>query len=242
LETRKAPPPYDKQFVRAWGIEQGINKRKPNNADDVAWVHSLQVPQNLIEQTTRIYRYIFWRLTGSTIEGYLRYKMGVNVSVRIPRIAVVCGSESDLSVVRPVLANYAKDTARISASVMSCHQNPHDVVGYSENGSDADAIICVGGKAFALPGIVDAFAHAAKKDVPIIGVALGELGSKSLLAAQLSIEELPGSPVIMDEINGGVYTGAEGLCAAINRVIVGELPPPKSRTEKPVQLDVFRNF
>lgn len=240
LEKRKAPPPYDKQLVRAWGIEQGINKRKPENSDNVAWVHSLEVPQMLIEQTTRIYRYIFWRLTGMTIERYLRDKMGVNINRKIPSIQVICGSDSDLPVIKPVLSEFTRESAEISVSVMSCHRNPLDVMEFAET-SGADVIICVGGKAFALPGVVDAFAHAAKKDVPVIGVALGEPGSKSLLAAQLSIEEVPGTPIIMDEISG-VYTGPQGLRAALSRIVDGELPPPKSRTEKPVQLDAFKNY
>jgi phosphoribosylaminoimidazole-succinocarboxamide synthase len=240
LETRKAPPPYDKQLVRAWGIEQGINKRNPENPDDVTWVHSLEVPKKLIEQTTRIYRYIFWRLTGMTIERYLRERMGVSVSRKVPSIQVICGSDSDLPAIKPVLLEFTREHAEISASVMSCHRNPVHVMKFAE-ASCADVIICVGGKAFALPGVLDAFSHYYENDIPVIGVALGEPGSKPLLAAQLSIEEVPGMPVVMDEING-VYTGPQGLRSAINRVISGELPPPKPRTAKPVQINVFKNY
>lgn len=242
LGTRKAPPPYDKQLVRAWGIEQGINKRKPENPEDVAWVHSLVVPKKLIEQTTRIYCYIFWRLTGLTIDRYLREKLGVKVSRKIPSIQVICGSESDWPIVRHVVTSVLPEDAKLTVHIMSCHRNPYQVVDFTKDGSETDAVICVGGKAFALPGVIDAFAHASHHgDIPVIGVALGEPGSKSLLAAQLSIEEVPGTPVIMDEI-AGVYTGSQGLRAAINRVVDGELPPPKPRTEKPVQTNVFKNF
>ncbi len=77
---------------------------------------------------------------------------------------------------------------------------------------------------------------------PFIGVALGEPGSRSFEAAKLSIEELPDTPVIIDEIAGSCYCGISGLLQAINRVIDGELPPPKLRTEKSVQMDAFKNF
>jgi len=67
---RKAPQAYDKQYVRNWGIELGINKRKPSNPDDVRWVHGLVVPVRTIEHTTRIYEHIFQRITGRSLEMY----------------------------------------------------------------------------------------------------------------------------------------------------------------------------
>lgn len=243
LETRKAPPPYDKQLVRAWGIEQGINKLDPESPEGAKRVHSLVVPDDLIRQTTQIYRYIFWRLTGKTIETYLQKNMGVQVFFRpIPKVVIVCGSESDLPAVRKVLDRFFTNVAHVSVHVMSCHRNPFEIVGSAEKGFEADAIIGVGSKALALPGMIDAFARAKKSDVPVIGVALGQPGSKELLAAQLSIEELPSTPVIMDETSGQCYTGEEGLFNAIRRVAFGELPPAKPRVEKPVVMDAIRNF
>ena len=72
----------------------------------------------------------------------------------------------------------------------------------------------------------------------MIGVAIGQPGSKSLQAAQLSIEELP-NPVITNEIEGCCYKSSD---QALSRIIWGELPPPKPRVEKPVQMNVFKNF
>ncbi|MFH1968104.1 MAG: phosphoribosylaminoimidazolesuccinocarboxamide synthase [bacterium] len=240
---RKAPPPYDKQLVRAWGITQGINKLKPENPDDVVKVQSMVVPDSLIKQTTRTYRYIFWRLTGCTIESYLCKKMGVSVERKVKTIAIVCGSESDLPVVRDVFATILPQEAKLAVHVMSCHRNPLDVMAFAEVGcKDVDAVICAGGKAFALPGVIDAFSHYYDVDIPVIGVALGEPDSEELLAAKLSIKQLPGAPVIMDEIEGKPYVGSHGLSWAIRRIIDGELPPPKPRTEKPVQMNAFRNF
>lgn len=78
-DGRKAPPPYDKQLVRQWGIGQGIKKLDPKNPEDVAKVHSFVVPNDLIGQTTQTYRYIFWRLTGYAIESYLDEKMKISI-------------------------------------------------------------------------------------------------------------------------------------------------------------------
>ena len=97
----------------------------------------------------------------------------------------------------------------------------------------------MGGKALALPGILDAWLYVYEKDIPVIGVALGEPGSKSLQAAQLSIEELPSLSVITDELQGSCYTS---LNEAFSRIIWGELPPQKPRVQKPVQMEVFKNF
>lgn len=81
LAKRKAPSPQDKQFIRDFGIEQGINKLDPKNPEDVATVHALIIPQELIEETTKIYRYIFWRLTGMLLEKYQRDVMGIHVKM-----------------------------------------------------------------------------------------------------------------------------------------------------------------
>lgn len=241
--ARKAPPPYDKQLVRIWGIGQGINKLKPENPHDMTKVHSMVVPENLIKQTTQTYRYIFWRLTGRTIEFYLRDEMGVSVKRKVKNIVIICGSESDLPVVKSVVSAIEPEAARIVVHIMSCHRNPYEVVMFAEiRCQGADAVIGVGSKALALPGVIDAFFYAKGADIPVIGVALGEPGSKAFEAAKLSIEELPGNPVIMDEFTGSCYSGAEGLLQAVRRITEGELPPPKPRTEKPVQMNAFRNF
>ena len=81
-EGRVAPPPLDKQLVHAWGIGQGINTLDPRNADDLARVYSMCVPQDLIRTLTRTYRYIFWRLFGEGVEEYMNRELGVALPVR----------------------------------------------------------------------------------------------------------------------------------------------------------------
>jgi phosphoribosylcarboxyaminoimidazole (NCAIR) mutase len=239
-EGRKPPQPLDKQLVRQEGIRLGINKLDPKKPEDVKTVHSMVISRSIIDKTTKIYRYIFWRLTGMTIEAYLRVKMGVAVEPRQQKIAVVFGSMSDIKDdVRTVLANAKSWFARMDVHVMSCHRNAEETRTFArEEACKYDAVICAGGEAFHLPGDIDAFAVANGKDVPVIGVAFGESGSEGFEAARLSIGRIPGKPVVMDEITGKVYAGTEGLSAAIDRLAVGELPPQKLRTQKPVQMNL----
>ncbi len=242
-QGRKAPPPFDKQLVREWGIVQGIRELDPKNPEDIAKVHALEVSDYLIRQTTQTYRYIFWRLVGCTIESYLDSAMGVKLEKKIKKIAVVCGSESDWPIVRPVVGGILSASAKISVHIISCHRNPGELENFANDRClGVDAVICAGSKALALPGVLDSWLHSYGENIPVIGVALGKESSKSLEAAVLSIEELPDTPVVINEITGKCYQGQEGLQQAIDRIINGELPPQKPRVEKPTQMNVFKNF
>ncbi len=61
----QSPPARDKQFVREWGKTVGIDKLDPLNPDDVAFVHQLTVPSEILKQTAAIYESIAARLLGS---------------------------------------------------------------------------------------------------------------------------------------------------------------------------------
>ncbi len=213
----------------------GINKLDPKEPDDVEKVHDMVVPKETIAQTTQVYRYIFWRLTGKTIDQYLRDVLDVRVLKKQKRgIAIICGSESDL----PDIKSVCGPRENIRLNVVSCHRNPEELVDLVRDMQGVDVIIGVGGKALALPGVIDAWAHHFKKNIRVAGVALGEEGSNELLAAQLSIEELPSQPVIVDEFTGRAYVGSSGLRKLIQRIDEGELPPAKPRKEKPVRLNI----
>ncbi len=72
----KSPPTLDKQFVREWGEslatsfydEEGrplkFSQLEPQNPEHVDWVHSLTVPQEVIEGTQARYKELHNRLTG----------------------------------------------------------------------------------------------------------------------------------------------------------------------------------
>ena len=240
-ENRKAPAPFDKQIVRAWGIGCGINKNNPGNSHDTAHVHGLELPERLIAATTATYRYIFWRLTGMTVENYFE-KLGVALPVPQKRVAIVAGSETDVPAVREAVDRFLqfqrKQVSSIVSHVVSCHRNPFEQRDFVLNKChEIDVIVSAGGKAFALPGVLDAWLYASGQEIPVIGVALGSLGTESFDAAKLSIKELPGCPVVMDEIHGEVYAGVEGIVQALTRINEGELPPPRARVVPPAQFD-----
>jgi phosphoribosylcarboxyaminoimidazole (NCAIR) mutase len=236
---RKAPTPFDKQLVREWAKGQCVHKLDPTNPEHIAHVHGLEVPKDLLRQTEQTYRYIFWRLTERTLSNYLTEVMGVAFPRKKKKIVVVCGSQSDLPNVLPAVEMIPRAKADVRVCVMSCHRNPQEVRDLAETvPNGVDAVLGVGGKALALPGILDAWMHAVGKRIPVVGVALGDPGSRSLKAAMLSIEELPGAPVIIDELAGQAYTD---VATALSRIIDGELPPQKPRQAKPAQMDVFSN-
>jgi len=235
---KKAPPSNDKEIVRSWGKSEGIHKLKPENPEDVAYVHSLHVPEGVIWSTTMAYRYLFWRLTGTTVEEYLQNFLYVPYPAEEKKIIIVCGSESDLGVVKTAMKDLDV-RADIKLHVMSCHRNPKEVMEFAESlPNSVDMVIGVGGKAFALPGIMEAWMHAFGKQIRIGGVAVGNPQSQAFEAARLSILELPGQPVVMDEFTGGPYAGSQGLRELITRVCQGEIPPPRPRAEKPVKMDI----
>jgi len=240
-EGRKAPSSLDKQLVREWGISRGIKKLDPKKPEDVEKVHAMVVPDEIIAQTTETYRYIFWRLTGMTIEQYLSGVMKVKIPLTpMKNVLLICGSETDLPQVKAVCDDAELASTKVTIHIMSCHRNPQDLTDFinSSRSREYDVIIGVGSKALALPGVIDAWVYHFGQDVRVAGVALGEPGSKDLLAAQLSITQLPGQPVIFNEMTGQAYTGVSGLRELLDRIDNGELPPVKPRKEKPVQWDV----
>lgn len=80
LEERKSPPSRDKQYVRNHGLtiatpffdKPGINRLDPKNDEHVAFVHGLTIPDEVTSKTTDIYMEIFERLTGSSLDDFLR--------------------------------------------------------------------------------------------------------------------------------------------------------------------------
>lgn len=247
-EGRKAPPPFDKQLVRRWGIEQGINKLDPTKPEDLVRVHGLEVPEKLIRATTRTYRYIFWRLTGMTLENYFKENLGVELEKPQKRVALIFGSESDFRYASAARGFHELLMGRgqivaIDAHVISCHRNPEELARFVADGcGGVDVVVAAGGKAFAMPGVLDAMIYHSGQDIPVVGIALGEPGTRAFEAARLSIEEVPGQPVLMDEVAGRVYCGVDGLWEALKRIDSGELPPLKPRVYKPAQfnLDILK--
>lgn len=76
-EQRTSPPPFDKEIVRNWGKQFQLDQRDPDGADDLALVRRLQIPPNVVGETTRRYRIVFQRLTGLTLAEFQEKKFGV---------------------------------------------------------------------------------------------------------------------------------------------------------------------
>ena len=89
-------------------------------------------------------------------------------------------------------------------------------------------------EAAALPGIIKSWlCYFGKSHIPVIGVAFKGKDWKADMAARLSIENLPGQPVEMDE-NGNAYFGPEGFEKACISAVNDEFLP-KAIEVKPVK-------
>jgi phosphoribosylcarboxyaminoimidazole (NCAIR) mutase len=158
-------------------------------------------------------------------------------------ILIVCGSDSDLPQVLAICESLPwKMSMRID--VISCHRNPEVIRRLAKSWRILRyrLVICIGGKAFALPGVLDSWIHYYKRFIPVAGVALGAPGSKSLLAAQLSITEIPGQTVLFDRDKSEAYTGPDGLMDLLRGVEAGGYIAPVARKEKPALMNVWNNF
>ncbi len=243
----KAPTSLDKELVRQWGKEvetpfgiTGLNKLDPANPEHLAFVHSLEVPKDVIRRTSETYRYIFWLLTGKKLEAFQRGDMGLNVSMPQPRVDVILGSRSDVEEAKPgltVLRNALPDQ-NVRVHIASCHRNLEEIERFAKE-ADCDVIIAGAGMAAALPGVLDTFLRANGKEIPVIGVGFGKEGTEGFAAARLSIEQVPGHFVVTRE-DGTAYMGSKGLQEAATRVVEGELPPWKPRKNKPAEWNIPR--
>ena len=235
MKAGKFPASLDKQYVREWGKKLGIDKRDPENPEDVTWVHSQEVPNGVVEMTTRIYRYIFWRLTGLKLEAFQREEMGIKVEDTKPKISIVIGSESDLSQVAAGVAFLKSKEIAFDVNVISCHRNPKELLDFVSRTS-AEIIIAGAGEAAALPGIIKSHLSRLAYDIPVIGVAFKGKDHKADMAAKLSIENLPGQPVELTS-DGQAYFGPEGFENACKAAVQDEFLP-KMMEVKPVKLNL----
>ncbi len=86
VKQGKSPSGYDKEPVRQWGLTvetpfgvTGLNKLDTTNPDHLAFVDSLDVPEQVVFDTSDRYLAIFKRLTGSTLQDFQREKMAIRV-------------------------------------------------------------------------------------------------------------------------------------------------------------------
>lgn len=238
---RKSPQSYDKQFVREWGKTCGIdNAKKPEIDSDVDWVHAQVVPAQVLLQTTRLYRYIFWRLTGRKLEAFQRNQMGIDVQVSKPHIVVISGSDSDVPQMLRGLRNLrdwtTNGTITSERHEISCHRHPEELAQIVRGMRDDAVVIAGAGMAAQLPGVLKSLLiKAGKSHVPVIGHACEGKTDSANMAAKLSMEELPNQPVVLDS-NGKAYFGEVGFVAACQAAVSDEFPPTTFGI-KPAQLN-----
>jgi 5-(carboxyamino)imidazole ribonucleotide mutase len=117
-----------------------------------------------------------------------------DLEVDAPRVGIVMGSKSDMSVMETAGAELDERGIRNEIRVMSAHRDPDTVADYAKNAKmrGIQVIIAGAGLAAALPGVV-----AAHTDLPVIGVPLTSKTSVGGgLDALLAIAQMPpGVPV-----------------------------------------------
>ena len=129
-----------------------------------------------------------------------------------PLVAVICGSRSDLPVLKgcfDVLDDYA---IAWEASVISAHRQPEALAAYVRGAEERGVRIFVGaaGMAAHLPGVL-----ASQTARPVIGVPLdaGQLGGADALYSVVQMP--PGVPVAAVAIGSGGAKNAAHLAARI---------------------------
>ncbi|PIP15642.1 MAG: 5-(carboxyamino)imidazole ribonucleotide mutase [bacterium (Candidatus Ratteibacteria) CG23_combo_of_CG06-09_8_20_14_all_48_7] len=112
-------------------------------------------------------------------------------------VAIVVGSESDLSFIVPVEEILKKKRVSYQVKVLSAHRNPKETAAFAQKaaGNGIKIIIVAAGLSAALPGFI-----ASHTDLPVIGVPI-PTGPLTGIDALLAILQMP----------GGVPVAAMGL-------------------------------
>ncbi len=160
-------------------------------------------------------------------------------------VLVLLGSVNDWKKVKHIFETLEWGLS-IEVKAFSCHFHPAKIrklgqlIAYAD-AKTYDLVICVGGLALALPGILDAWIRFYGGFVPVAGVALGEPGTRELLAAQYSIEYIPNNPLVLTP-EGHAYTGPDGLQWLLESFQLGNLSIVlKERPDKPFGEDIWHN-
>jgi 5-(carboxyamino)imidazole ribonucleotide mutase len=123
---------------------------------------------------------------------------------RTPIVAVVMGSSSDLSTMRPAIDVLERFDVPHEVRVLSAHRTPDDMLayGHAAAGRGVQVLIAGAGGAAHLPGML-----ASVTTVPVVGVPVA-LKNLDGLDSLLSIVQMPnGVPVATTAINGAANAG-----------------------------------
>lgn len=120
-----------------------------------------------------------------------------------PRVSIIMGSTSDLSVMEKAAKVLNDMGVPFEMNALSAHRTPEEVEHFAKNaaGRGIEVIIAGAGMAAHLPGVI-----AAMTPVPVIGVPIN--ASLSGMDALLAITQMPpGIPVATVAINGAMNAG-----------------------------------
>lgn len=117
----------------------------------------------------------------------------------MPRVAVLTGSQSDVSILEPCLQTLTDLGIEHELHVMSAHRTPAKVQRFASAAADQgfEVIIAAAGMAAHLPGAV-----AAWTTLPVIGVPIGRPGMSGMDALLAIAQMPPGVPVACMAVNG----------------------------------------
>ncbi|MDE7305907.1 MAG: 5-(carboxyamino)imidazole ribonucleotide mutase [Clostridia bacterium] len=124
------------------------------------------------------------------------------------KVAVIMGSKSDFSVVKPAVSVIKSFGVDVEVRVISAHRTPEEAHEFSANAikRGVEVIICAAGKAAHLGGVI-----AANTTLPVIGLPV-KTDMMGGLDSLLSIVQMPsGIPVATVGVNGGENAGLLAL-------------------------------
>lgn len=122
----------------------------------------------------------------------------------MPKAAVLMGSKSDISVVKPEVAVLKSMGVEVEVRVISAHRTPEEAHDFASSAKEngIEVIICAAGKAAHLGGVVAAYTT-----LPVIGLPV-KTDMMGGLDSLLSIVQMPsGIPVATVGVNGGENAG-----------------------------------
>ncbi len=120
------------------------------------------------------------------------------------KVAVVMGSKSDLSAVKPAVSVLRSFGIEVEVRVISAHRTPEEAHEFASSAvaNGFEAIICAAGKAAHLGGV-----FAASTTLPVIGLPI-KTDMMGGLDSLLSIVQMPsGIPVATVGVNAGENAG-----------------------------------
>jgi 5-(carboxyamino)imidazole ribonucleotide mutase len=139
-----------------------------------------------------------------------------------PRVAVVMGSDSDLTVMRGAIDALSEFGLKAEVRILSAHRTPHEMLDYARSaaGRGLRVIIAGAGGAAHLPGML-----ASATPLPVIGVPV-PVTQLVGVDALLSIVQMPaGVPVATVSIGGARNAGllAVRILAASDPALLGAM-------------------